>query len=168
MCLALVPFFIKIELDLFSRFFISSLTFLSFLLTSQPGLEHQRTTRSVERGPCPLARMRGAGRCPRGRAAPAPVFQLDAQPHDPLHHSLTTVPHPAWPLSHRSHPQEDSSKGAAACGACTPLQCQPFWPLGNTTAMPGSQRRGAQLAPKRGRVGHSLATSVFHRALPIF
>lgn len=23
--------------------------------------------------------------CPRGRAAPAPVFQLDAQPHDPFH-----------------------------------------------------------------------------------
>lgn len=139
-----------------SRFFISSLTF-TFLLTSQPGLEHQRSTHSIERGPCPLVRMRTAWsrkvpmpafRCPRGRAAPALSFSSTLNPTvasitvSPASHILPGLCHTA--ATHKRILPE----GATACGTCTPLQCQRFRALGNTKAMPESQQRS-----KRGRVG---------------
>ena len=90
----------------------------------------------------------GAHACflvPTRKSSASPVFQLDAQPHGPLHHSLTTVPHPAWPLSHCSDPQEDSSR-----------RCHSMWNLHTAPmpALPGSwQHQGNAREPTKVQKG---------------
>lgn len=99
--------------------------------------------------------------CPRGRAAPALSFSSTLNPTVP---SITVSP-PSRILPGLCHTAAIHKRilpeGATACGTCTLLQCQRFRALGNTKAMPESQQRS-----KRGQVGRSLATSVFHRTFP--
>lgn len=76
---------------------------------ASPAWSGTSATHSGEAWSCPLVRIaqRGAGkvpmpvlRCPRGRSQRQPCLSARrSTPTIRLHHSLTSVPHPAWPLS---------------------------------------------------------------------